>query len=195
MGIVDEGRLGRYTQVPGLQHQSPCSGVAPVSPGEAPGIMALPSSALPPRGVRMTQTLIPNKRLHLSLPDPPGIAHKHFAAPLWLPEEKQGLIVRRRSRRSLGFAGRSWPLAFMPGSSQITPDHSPAVPFSPITVASQTLFTCLLETAPVPPSPRALSRMSEGREHSQTSLSGLSSFKFPGVRAVSFPGLTLLVCV
>ena len=126
----------------------------------------------------MTQTLIPNKRLHLSLPDPPGIAHKHFAAPLWLPEEKQGLVVLRRSRRSLGFAGRSWPLAFMPGSSQITPDHSPAVPFSPITVASQTLFTCLLETTPVPPSPRAFSRMSEGREHSQASLSGLSSFKF-----------------
>lgn len=101
----------------------------------------------------------------------------------------------RRSRRSLGFAGGIWPLALMPGSSQITPDHSPAVPFSPITVTSQTLFTCLLETTPVAPSPRAFSQMPEGREHSQTSLSGLSSFKFPGVRTVSFPGLTFLVRV
>lgn len=57
--MVDERGLGRHTQVPGLQHQSPGSGVAPVSPGEAQGIMVLPSSALPPRGVRMTQTLVP----------------------------------------------------------------------------------------------------------------------------------------
>ena len=141
-----------------------------------------------------------SKRLRLSLPGSPGISLKHFAAPQWLPEEKQGLVLQARSRRMCGlrFAGRIWPLAFVSGSSWITPDHPlpqpPAVPFSPATVVSQTLFTCLLETTPVPPRPRAFSRVSEGRDTPpETSPSGLSSSKFPGICAVPFPGLTFLV--
>lgn len=105
-----------------------------------------------------TDTLVP-KGSTSPLPGPPGISLKHFAAPQWLPEEKQGLVLQARSRKMCGlrFAGRIWPLAFIPCSSRITPDHSlpqpPAVPFSPATVVSQTLFTCLLETPLCHPGP------------------------------------------
>lgn len=61
-----------------------------------------------------------SKKLPLSLPGPPAIAHRHFAAPWWHPEEKQGLLSQGGSLR---FASRIWPLAFIPGSSQTSLDH------------------------------------------------------------------------
>lgn len=69
---------------------------------------------LPPRGVRIRYPY--SKMLLLSLPAPPGDNsqglsalpvgwdfRQHFAAPWWLPEEKQGPMLHGRSGGASGF--------------------------------------------------------------------------------------------
>lgn len=101
----------RHREFPGLLPQFPGTCVAPVLSEEAPGILFF----LP--GESGTHRYPYFKRFCLSLPGPPGtsprlslapesrISRQRFAAPRWSLEEKQGLVLRARSRRAVWLAG------------------------------------------------------------------------------------------
>lgn len=115
---------------------------------------------LPPRGVRIRYPY--STMLLLSLPAPPGDNsqglsalpvgwdfRRHFAAPWWLPEEKQCPMLHGRSGGASGFGQdlAHW-LSFL------APLRPPTVPFSPSTVTS--LRHCLpdcWEPPVCPPAP------------------------------------------
>lgn len=185
-------------EFPRLLPQFPGACVTLVLPEEAPGTVILPL-----RGVRIQQIPLFQKAPPLPLPPwpspagpgpvrcPRGLAsHKHFASPLWPPEERQGLVLQAGSRRAVwpDVSGRIllsfWTLPRSPQTSLlISLRWFPLV--HPLPQLGETLFTCLLETTcpaqpqSFPPSDRAETDLPPD------AASGLSSSESPRVRACS----------
>lgn len=122
-------------QVLRLLHPFPGACLPPsVLPREGPGIMVLPSSALPHTGVRISHPTPKDSTssflAHLGtsprasqLSPCTEISHQHFAAPWWLSEEKHVLLCGREAEGPMArVVSRIWPLASIPSSFQTPSD-------------------------------------------------------------------------
>lgn len=176
--------------------------MAPVLSEEAPGILFF----LP--GESGTHRYPYFKRFCLSLPGPPGtsprpslapeswISRQRFAAPRWPLEEKQGLVLRARSRRAVwlaGFRRDSFTTLLRPPQTSLLISLRLFPLVQPLSHLWDTVHPSP-RNHPVPPGPRAFPQATEGRHlppHTVPLASAPSSC--PGSKSVPFPGITFLV--
>lgn len=185
---------GRHMQVPRLSHPFPVACLPPsVLPGEAPGILVLPSSALPPTGVRISH-LTPKGSIssflaHLGtsprssqLSRCTEISHQHFAAPWWLSEEKHVLLCSREAEGPMArVVSKIWPLASIPGSFQTSSDLLSTLVFlfSPTIVTSFGHCLPICRKTPMCHPPWSFLPVSEDRDTFSDTMLSFLGLTFP----------------